>query len=129
MTGKRQQNRGKLWDRYTNSSKSKVSRSEKRSVKDTCLPSGTLAKTSQPQFDIEDMETSRLYLLYRQEKTEDVQEHWKKTFQYRQQYFLDNSGNISEILQEWPIICKPYGAELVSNRTDMNVVYYLPKNV
>lgn len=59
------------------------------------------------------MESSRSFLLYNVEKSESVQMHWEKSFHYRQKYLRATSGDLSDILQDWPIIAKPFGAELV----------------
>lgn len=60
------------------------------------------------------METSRSFLLYNYEKSDSVQMHWDKTFHYRQKYFQTTGDNLTETLQNWPIITKPIGTELVS---------------
>lgn len=119
MTGKQKQNRGKLWDRYTNSSKTK--NNPKRTVRANS-PSdsesvGTTVSTISECVDDTDqaMETSRSFLLYNSEQSN---LHWEKTFHYRHKYFVMTSGNLTDILQNWPIITKPIGTELNMFRFD-----------
>lgn len=119
MTGKQKQNRGKLWDRYTNSSKTKNNpkRTERaKSPSDSESVGTTVSTLSECVDDTYDqaMETSRSFLLYNSEQSDAVSMHWEKTFHYRHKYVLTTSGNLTDILQDWPIITKPIGTELVS---------------
>lgn len=121
FTEKRKQNRGKLWDRYTNSSKSNRDQKSALQTKSPsdCASVGTSDSVSILSEETDDkyyetMEESRLYLLYNSEKSDSVQMHWEKSFRYRQKYVQTSVGDLTDILQDWPIIMKPLGTELVS---------------
>lgn len=119
MTGNRKQSRGKLWDRYTNACKSKTDQKSTKRVKSPLKCESFEQGTTLSQRDstdevyIKEMETSRSFLLYNSEKSDAVNLHWEKTTQYRRTYFKTTSGDLSEILQSWPIITKSVGIELV----------------
>lgn len=71
-------------------------------------------------MDEEAMETSRSYLLYNTEKSDGVLAHWEASFKYRQHSFQISSGDMGGILENWPIISKSVGAELVCNNQSTN---------
>lgn len=103
-------NKGKLWDKYTNLCKGKPK--PKKELKEK--PKTTSAdSTDSNENEISDneSETARIYLLYNFERNELVKKKWQDCFEYRKRKF--NKSNIEEILEEWPIITKTIGPELV----------------
>lgn len=117
-TGSRKPSRGKLWDRYTNAAKSQDHRkSEKRArspLTGHCSPAPAAKSLCEDETYINEMETSRSFLLYNCEKSEAVQTHWETSYAYRLKYFKTTNDDIPDALQSWPIITKPIGVELVS---------------
>lgn len=79
----------------------------------TLSDAGPSPEDEHEPMDEEAMETSRSYLLYNIEKSDSVLSHWEATFKYRHLSFEKSSGDINSILENWPIISKSVGAELV----------------
>lgn len=119
ITGTRKQSRRKLYDRYTNALKYK--KDKKPALRSNSPPDSVSVGSSTPTYSEytddaynEAMETSRSFLLYHSEKSDVLQMHWNKSFEFRKQYFQTTGDDLTEILQNWPIIMKPIGSELVS---------------
>lgn len=103
-------NRGKLWDKYNNISKAKSNprKDVNKLAKSVCRVSTDSCESEQNDNEFEN---ARIYLLYNFEKNELVKQKWLDCFEYRKKKFI--KSNLDEILEEWPIITKTYGSELV----------------
>lgn len=112
-TKRRTHNRGKLWDRYRSSQKIKlfiqkvVSRSSRPRVNHFAKLGTKLSR--QPKK----IKWLRSFLLFNLENSEEILQKCVDCFDYRRRKIESYQNNIEELLQDWSIISKLFGCELV----------------